>query len=81
MDEDERGIDSIYTSTGPRKVIVVNESGLYSLILGSRKLEAKKFKKGVSIIYTLKCVSSIHTLEGVQRMALVRLDGDEKGVI
>jgi len=27
---------------------VINESGLYSLILGSRKPEAKKFKKWVT---------------------------------
>jgi prophage antirepressor-like protein len=29
-------------------MIVIDESGMYSLILGSRKIEAKKFKKWVT---------------------------------
>lgn len=33
---------------GPRGVTVINESGLYSAILGSRKPDSKKFKKWVT---------------------------------
>jgi len=32
----------------PKKIIVVNESGLYSLVLFSRKPEAKKFKRWIT---------------------------------
>lgn len=48
LDEDERGVSSIHTLGGTQELTVINESGLYSLILGSRKPEAKKFKKWVT---------------------------------
>lgn len=48
LDDDEKGIDSIYTLGGNQEMATINESGLYNLILGSRKPEAKKFKKWVT---------------------------------
>lgn len=48
LDEDERGIHSMNTLGGKQNLSVVNESGLYSLILTSRKAEAKRFKKWVT---------------------------------
>lgn len=48
LDEDEKGRFSIPTPGGPQEMSVVNESGLYSVILGSRKPEAKRFKKWVT---------------------------------
>ena len=48
LDEDEKGINTIDTLGGKQKMSVVNESGLYSLILRSRKPEAKRFKKWVT---------------------------------
>lgn len=48
LDEDERGRCSIPTPGGPQEVRAVTESGLYSLVLGSRKPEAKKFKRWVT---------------------------------
>lgn len=48
LDEDERGIHSMNTLGGAQNLSVVNESGLYSLILTSRKAEAKIFKKWVT---------------------------------
>lgn len=48
LDDDERGVSSIHTLGGTQQMGVVNESGLYSLILGSRKPEAKRFKKWVT---------------------------------
>lgn len=48
LDSDEKGVSSIHTPGGLQSVSVINESGLYSLILGSRKPEAKKFKKWVT---------------------------------
>lgn len=41
LDEDERGVDTIHTLGGDQQMVVINESGLYSLILRSRKPEAK----------------------------------------
>ncbi len=48
LDDDEKGVSSIDTLGGKQDMAVVNESGLYSLILGSRKPEAKRFKRWVT---------------------------------
>lgn len=48
LDADERGLRDIQTIQGLQKLTVINESGLYSSILRSRKKEAKAFKKWVT---------------------------------
>lgn len=48
LDDDERGISSIDSLGGVQSTLTVNESGLYNLILTSRKPEAKRFKKWVT---------------------------------
>jgi len=48
LDDDEKGICNIYTPSGDQQMIIINESGLYSLILTSRKEAAKRFKKWVT---------------------------------
>lgn len=48
LDSDEKGVCSIHTLGGDQRVSVINESGLYTLILTSRKAEAKKFKRWVT---------------------------------
>ncbi len=48
LDEDERGTDTIRTPGGDQRVSVINEAGLYSLILRSRKPEAKAFKRWIT---------------------------------
>lgn len=48
LDNDEKGVGIIYTPGGNQQLSVINESGLYTLILTSRKPEAKKFKKWVT---------------------------------
>ena len=48
LDEDEKGISLIDTLGGEQKLGIVNESGLYALVLGSRKPEAKAFKRWIT---------------------------------
>lgn len=48
LDDDEKGAHSVSTLGGKQKVAIVNEPGLYSLVLGSRKPEAKAFKRWIS---------------------------------
>src|SRR5690606_9171542 len=48
LDADEKGTSSICTPSGDQNMLIINESGLYSLILTSRKPEAKRFKKWVT---------------------------------
>lgn len=48
LDEDEKGVASIDTPGGEQIMAIVSESGLYSLILGSRKPGAKRFKRWIT---------------------------------
>lgn len=48
LDDDERGVITSDTLGGPQLVSIVSEPGLYSLILRSRKAEAKPFKRWVA---------------------------------
>lgn len=48
LDEDEKGTQIVSTPGGAQEMLVINESGLYSAILRSRKAEAKRFKKWVT---------------------------------
>lgn len=48
LDGDEKGVSSIHTPGGEQEMTTVNEPGLYSLVLGSRKPEAKRFKRWVT---------------------------------
>lgn len=48
LDDDERGLHTVDTLGGPQSVTIISEAGLYSLILRSRKAEAKTFKRWVT---------------------------------
>lgn len=50
LDDDEKGTTVLTRSTsgGNPNVTIVNESGLYSLVLGSRKPEARDFKRWIT---------------------------------
>lgn len=48
LDDDERGMSIVPTSSGAQEMNIVNESGLYNLIFQSRKPEAKQFRKWVT---------------------------------
>ncbi|WP_195454426.1 phage antirepressor [Ligilactobacillus ruminis] len=48
VDSDDKGVAKCDTLGGTQKLTVINESGLYSLILGSKLPTAKKFKHWVT---------------------------------
>lgn len=48
IDDDEKGVVSTDTLGGRQEVTIVNEPGLYALILSSRKPEAKAFKRWIT---------------------------------
>ena len=48
LDEDEKGVQMMDTPGGPQKVNVINESGLYTLIMRSHKPKAKEFRRWVT---------------------------------
>lgn len=76
LDDDEKGVVSTYTLGGEQEQSAINESGLYSLVLSSRKPEAKRFKKWVTaeVLPTLRKTGSYTmqvptTLSGALRLA------------
>ena len=48
LDPDEKDVSSIDTPGGMQEMSIITEAGLYSLILGSRKPEAKAFKRWIT---------------------------------
>lgn len=48
LDEDEKGVRSMDTLGGNQEMSIVNEPGLYTLVLGSRKPQAKAFKRWIT---------------------------------
>lgn len=48
VDEEDRGISKMETPSGIQEMTIINESGLYSLILSSKLPNAKKFKRWVT---------------------------------
>ena len=48
VDEDDKGVNESFTPGGKQELIIINESGLYSLIMSSKLPAAKKFKRWVT---------------------------------
>ena len=48
LDDDEKGVANSDTLGGSQSMTIINESGLYALVLRSRKPEARKFAKWVT---------------------------------
>lgn len=48
VDEEDKGVSKMDTPGGKQNIIVINESGLYSLILRSQLPEAKAFKRWIT---------------------------------
>jgi anti-repressor protein len=48
IDSDDKGVTEMDTPGGKQKVVIINESGLYSLVLSSKLPSAKKFKRWVT---------------------------------
>ena len=48
VDAEDKGVTEIMTPGGKQKMITINESGLYSLILSSKMPKAKEFKHWVT---------------------------------
>ena len=48
VDDEDKGVNEMDTPGGKQNIIVINESGLYSLILKSKLPEAKQFKRWVT---------------------------------
>ncbi|WP_299940516.1 BRO family protein [uncultured Microbulbifer sp.] len=65
LDADEKGAHTVRTPGGNQKVITVNESGLYHLILKSRKFAAKEFRRWVTseVLPSIRKTGGYHTTQ------------------
>ncbi len=70
VDDDDRRGSSIRTSDQLRNMVVINESGVYSLIFGSKLPTAKKFKRWVTseVLPTLRKHGAYATPETIDRI-------------
>lgn len=48
VDEEDRGVANLETPSGNQDMVIINESGMYSLIMSSRLPNSKKFKHWVT---------------------------------
>ena len=85
LDDDEKGIHIMDTLGGPQKTTIINESGLYSVILLSRKPKAKRFKKWVTseVLPSIRKTGSyslqqLSPLEIMRNMLDEMIDHDKK---
>lgn len=72
LDNDEKGMENLHTPGGEQTVSTINESGLYSAILRSRKLEAKAFKKWVTndVLPTIRKTGTYTTPQTLEQRSL-----------
>lgn len=48
VDDEDKGMNETFTPGGKQNLLVINESGFYSLVLSSKMPNAKKFKRWVT---------------------------------
>lgn len=63
VDAEDKGVAEMETPSGKQKVTIINESGLYSLIFGSKLESATRFKRWV----TKEVLPSIRKTGGYQK--------------
>lgn len=69
LDEDEKGMSLVHTLGGNQNMTIINESGLYKVILRSDKPEAKKFTRWVTheVLPTIRRTGAYMTPQAKQR--------------
>lgn len=48
VDDEDKGVNESFTPGGKQNIIIINESGLYSLILSSKLPSTKRFKRWIT---------------------------------
>ena len=78
IDGDDKGVTEMDTPGGKQKVVIINESGLYSLVLSSKLPSAKKFKRWVTseVLPALRKTGQyqVKELSGQELMAKVLIE-------
>lgn len=71
LDEDEKGICPVYTPSGDQEMLVINEPGLYKVVLRSDKPQAKPFMRWVTheVLPSIRKHGAYLTDETVRKLA------------
>lgn len=84
LDDDEKGVHTVDTPGGPQQVVIVSEPGLYSLILRSRKPEAKAFKRWITheVLPSLR-TSGGYSVKQISRRELAQMviDAEDRAAL
>ncbi len=72
LDDDEKGIYSAYTAGGAQNVLIVSESGLWYLVIRSRREEAKKIRRWITEVV-------LPTIRKTGRFDMASNDVEEEG--
>lgn len=72
VDSEDKGVAEMETPSGKQKMTIINESGLYSLILSSKLPTAKKFKRWVTseVIPSIRKHGAYMTPETIEKTLL-----------
>ena len=92
LDDDERGSVLVDTLGGAQEMGAINESGLYSLIMTSRKATAKRFKKWVTaeVLPSIRKTGSyrsstgdalLDSIEAVRDLRIAQLETEKRQAI
>ena len=70
VDDEDRGVTKTVTPSGEQEILIINESGLYSLILSSKMPKAKAFKHWVTseVLPALRRNSVYETVKAQQHI-------------
>ena len=72
VDTDDKGVSGITTPSGEQEMTIINESGLYSLVLSSKLPNARKFRRWVTteVLPTVRKHGAYMTPETLQAAIL-----------
>jgi prophage antirepressor-like protein len=75
LDDEEKDVHVVDTPGGPQQMTTVDESGLYSLVLRSRKPEAREFKRWITreVLPAIRKTGSYGTVRELTRLELIDL--------
>ena len=77
--DEDKGVESIDTLGGKQKMTVINESGLYALVFGSRLKSAQRFKHWVTseVLPAIRKTGSYRAPQGKELLALAVLEAQK----
>ena len=79
VDGEDKGVNELVTPGGTQRIIFINESGLYSLILSSKLPQAKAFKRWVTseVLPSIRRTGRYELPQQIPALALMNADAED----